>query len=670
MSIERMENVALLVPSKDRERFIEWLYRERQVHLDEFGDISEASAGRFRALEEDASVSELQISRLQGAIEFLREVQNQPSDFLEGIFPIRMLATREEIENALSSTDPETLSANCGRLRDAMEKARDRRESILSEKARLLEIDFLTASLGALKKMRHLSFRIAAAAGQAQKSFLTDPRMTDDIVVVTGSGTDSSATYIIAAPLDKTGVVEEVLSEYGLREIPLPRREGTVRDELAALETELKEAVAGENEIRAEAVGCADQTLRKAEYSLAWWESERTKKDQQTRMVGSGTVFAARGFIRTGNIEEFGNHLAEAFPGAVMERLEVPREIDPPVSVTWNRFFRPAGLLVKMFGLPTYRSVDPTVFLTLSFLIFFGICYGDLLYGLMLLYIAHWLKKRFRGQKHLIEFFRLFTYGAVSTIIFGVATGSWGADLTSYFGEGNPLDRLRLKLTLLDPMTKPMIALGIAIGIGITNQLYGIFLRFYQNFRRGDIADSIYDGVFWLVYLVSILTLGISLALSAPKGVIYTSLALTLIMAVGLVLTQGRHEKSLIGRYITGLVSLYGILGTYGTTAFMGDVISYSRLMALGLTTTVVGMSFNIIAGMLKEVPYVGWLLFIGMVIFGHVFNFAMSILTAFVHSARLILLEWFGRFYEGGGTPFRPFGFQSSRMEMIEGGA
>jgi V/A-type H+-transporting ATPase subunit I len=163
------------------------------------------------------------------------------------------------------------------------------------------------------------------------------------------------------------------------------------------------------------------------------------------------------------------------------------------------------------------------------------------------------------------------------------------------------------------------------------------------------------------------LTFCISLALSAPKGIIYTSLALVLIMAVGLVLTQGRHEKSWIGRYLTGLISLYGILGTYGTTAFLGDVISYSRLMALGMTTTVVGMSFNIIAGILKEVPYVGWVLFIGMVIFGHIFNFMMSILTAFVHSARLILLEWFGRFYESGGIPFRPFGFQSSRMELIE---
>jgi V/A-type H+-transporting ATPase subunit I len=320
-----------------------------------------------------------------------------------------------------------------------------------------------------------------------------------------------------------------------------------------------------------------------------------------------------------------------------------------------------------MFGLPTYRSVDPTAFLTLTFLLFFGICYGDLLYGIMLLVLASWLKKRFRDQKGLVEFFRLFTYAGVSTCLFGVATGSWGADITSYIGHGNIVDRLRLKLTLLDPLAKPMIALGIAIGIGVTNQLYGIFMRFYRDFRRGDIPSSIFDGIFWLVYLISLLTLCITLAVSGPVWLKAVSGALFGLAALGLVLTQGRHETSLLGKCITGVVSLYGIMGTYGTTAFIGDVISYSRLMALGMTTSVVGMSFNIIAGMLKEVPYIGWILFIGMVIFGHVFNFVMSILSAFVHSARLILLEWFGRFYEGGGIPFRPFGFQSPRLELIE---
>ncbi len=137
--------------------------------------------------------------------------------------------------------------------------------------------------------------------------------------------------------------------------------------------------------------------------------------------------------------------------------------------------------------------------------------------------------------------------------------------------------------------------------------------------------------------------------------------------ALGLVLTQGRAADNWPARLVTGTISLYGILGSYGTTAFIGDVLSYSRLLALGLTTSVIGMAFNIISGFLKDIPYAGWGLFLVVCFAGHSFNFVMSILGAFVHPARLIFLEFFGRFYEGGGSPFRPFGFASSNVELTE---
>jgi len=109
------------------------------------------------------------------------------------------------------------------------------------------------------------------------------------------------------------------------------------------------------------------------------------------------------------------------------------------------------------------------------------------------------------------------------------------------------------------------------------------------------------------------------------------------------------------------LVSLYGIVGTYGLTAFIGDTMSYCRLLALGLTTSIVALSFNVMAGLLRETPYVGMLLFVLVLVVGHIFNFAISVLGAFVHSMRLIFVEFFGRFYEGGGRAFKPLSFDSA---------
>lgn len=667
MSIERMESVVLLAPSSARERLIEWLYEERQIHLEEFRDTTPDWSERFRSEEEDTSRAELQISRLQGSIEFLKEIHKEPADFLEGLFPVRILSTREEMEAARSEIDPEDLFRECGRLRDAIESAREDCDRLSSERDRIREIDFLKVRIDALRALKHVTFRLVVTSSQAQKAFLQDVRVRDNLFVESMAGLDAAVTYLVSAPVAQCGIIDEVVNDYGLREIALPARDGTVAEELRAIESELEKARAREKALRDEAMALAKKSARKADLVLAWWESERMKGLQKAAMVGSGNVFAARGYMRAGELPAFRDRLGREFPGASLEVVEAPAAEEPPVSVAWSNFFRPAGLLVRMFGLPTYRGIDPTTFLTLTFLTFFGICFGDLLYGVMLILLAAWLRKRFRDQRGLVEFFRLFTYAGVSTVIFGVLMGSWGADLPKYFGEGNPVDLIRLKLTRLDPLAKPVVALGIAIGIGVVNQLYGIFMRFLRDFRRKDTASSIYDGVLWITYLVSLIVLSVGLALAASKAVLLAAGVVFAISAVGLVLTQGREEKTWAGRLITGVVSLYGIMGTYGTTAFVGDVISYSRLMALGLTTSVVGMSFNIIAGMVKEIPFVGWFFFLIVVVFGHVFNFVMSIMSAFVHSARLILLEWFGRFYEGGGVAFRPFGFQSTRLEIVE---
>ena len=141
------------------------------------------------------------------------------------------------------------------------------------------------------------------------------------------------------------------------------------------------------------------------------------------------------------------------------------------------------------------------------------------------------------------------------------------------------------------------------------------------------------------------------------KTLLYTGLTVAAIVfvlaCVGLVLTQGRHETTLVAKAITGLVSLYGILGSYGCVTFIGDMLSYARLLALGLTTAIIGMSINIMANLVRGTPWVGGVLFVLVLVLGHAFNFAVCILGAFVHSARLIFLEFFSRFYSADGVAF-----------------
>jgi len=250
----------------------------------------------------------------------------------------------------------------------------------------------------------------------------------------------------------------------------------------------------------------------------------------------------------------------------------------------------------------------------------------------------------------------------MSSILFGALTGSWFGDLykPDYLGKDNFFLHLQEMFVVIDPMDKTIVALLCALGIGICNQFYGIILKMYGALRNRDFLGAFSDGVCWIVTLVGVLIMVGKMFTDIPAALFNTGFWLFIAGAVGLVLTQGRDFKSPLARLAGGLVSLYGIMGSYGITAFIGDTLSYCRLLALGLTTSIVAMSFNLMAGMLREVPYVGFILFLIVLMVGHLFNFCISVLGAFVHSMRLIFVEFFGRFYEGGSRPFQPLGFDS----------
>src|SRR3989304_1967464 len=251
----------------------------------------------------------------------------------------------------------------------------------------------------------------------------------------------------------------------------------------------------------------------------------------------------------------------------------------------------------------------------------------------------------------------------------GALTGGWAGDLYNpmYLGEDNLLLKAKERLMLLDPLSKPVIALLIAIGLGVLNQFYGITLRMYGEILRKNILNAICDGLLWLIMLPGVLILISTIFLKAPGYLVSIGKYLAIVGAAGLISTQGRNEKGIAGKIFTGIVSLYGIVGTYGCSGFIGDILSYTRILALSLTTTIIGMAFNIVASLFKTGTFIGMVLFIITLVTGHMFNFVMSILGAFIHPARLIFLEFFGRFYEGGATKFQPYGFGNQRIVLEE---
>jgi V/A-type H+-transporting ATPase subunit I len=241
--------------------------------------------------------------------------------------------------------------------------------------------------------------------------------------------------------------------------------------------------------------------------------------------------------------------------------------------------------------------------------------------------------------------------------------------MEKYLGENNLLLRVQSFFVVLDPISKTIYALLFALLIGVLNQFFGIALRMYGAIRKGDWKSAVFDGFFWYLTLPGLLIIVSKLFIDTPQTLYRAGLALFGTGALGLILTQGRDMKGPVARILGGVVSLYGIVGSYGITAFIGDVLSYCRLLALGLTTSIVGTTFNMLGGLLRDIPYVGLFCFIFIVVAGHLFNFIISLLGAFVHSMRLIFVEFFGRFYDAGARPFQPLGFDSPLCEIKKEG-
>lgn len=196
----------------------------------------------------------------------------------------------------------------------------------------------------------------------------------------------------------------------------------------------------------------------------------------------------------------------------------------------------------------------------------------------------------------------------------------------------------------------PLIFLILAAILGYIQVVFGVILDGYWKIVQRKFMDAIFDSFLWVYFLIVIMLFGVS-----HMGIFMADHAGTITYLVyfgvgALILTQGRKQKNIILKFLSGVLSLYGLVG------YFADVLSYSRLMALGLGTGIIGFAFNTIGGLVGNIPIVGIVFAIIVILIGHLLNIAISTLGAFIHSSRLQFVEFFGKFMEGGGRSFTPF--------------
>jgi V/A-type H+-transporting ATPase subunit I len=323
--------------------------------------------------------------------------------------------------------------------------------------------------------------------------------------------------------------------------------------------------------------------------------------------------------------------------------LEEPSEAEEFPVLLENKGIAEVGEPVSgMYSLPNSREIDPNAVMAPFFIMFFGLMLSDGGYGIIMVLVSAFILWRVKLEENMHKFMKLMLYGGIATVFWGIMFGSW-------FG----IESLSKYNLWLNPVEKPELLLSWSLLFGIIHMYAGFALKAANLIRQKQYLDAVYDVGFRLIFYTGFILILLPYAPEVDKAAVAPLVTIgKYMMIIGAVLnifTQGRDKKNIIMKILGGVLSLYDVVG------FMSDVLSYSRLLALGLATGIIASIVNTMSAMFEFPMVIKVLLMAIILLVGHVINFAINALGAYVHSCRLQYLEFFGKFFTGGGQPFKP---------------
>ena len=478
--------------------------------------------------------------------------------------------------------------------------------------------------------------------------------------------TDSSYIELIASDKDQyyfsiiclsseKEVVYDVLKQYGFSTVTFKELKDTAAVNIMQYENSLKEIAIRKENIEK---NIRDLVSHKQEIQLFYDHLviERDKNKILSNMLKTNTTFYIEGWIPGVSKDNIQKVLDKYQCWYDIKKPEDGEEF--PILMDNNSFIQPFEAITELYSLPSSSNIDPTVFMAPFYSIFFGLMLADVGYGAIMSILCFLVLKKFKPEGNIQKFMKVFFYCGISTAFWGVMFGSWFGDAIPAAAKLLFNSDFTIKPLWLNPMEEPMTLLLFSFIFGVIHLFTGMAVNAYMLIRDGKTLDAVFDIGFWYGFII-----GIALWLfgnTVIPGSNQIGKWMTIIFAIGLVLTQGRAKKNVVGKLISGVLSLYNI------TSYLSDILSYSRLLALGLATGVVSSVVSILGSMGGR-NVLGILLFVVAMTIGHTFNFAINALGAFVHSARLQYVEFFGKFYEGGGEAFNPLIKKTKYYKIIK---
>jgi len=661
--IVAMKRLSLVALKSDQDAILDALQKAGTVEIIRLadGDVQNGEADAINA----------RIQRLAESISAVKPYAKKAGFLSPQKREMTLSGIREYVPAAEKTTEEiEELTHTQARLLAEREKA-------VSTRASLEPWTALTVPMDSVRNTPRVHYFIGLCASKdvqrvKEQEYLEAEFLSESATVPT----------ILACRENDMRAVQNFLKTIDWQDYAFPKLSGTPREAIESLDRRIAEIDGqyAETQRQLEAHGETIETLQNA------LDAETIDADRLSArgdLSYTAHAFVLEGWVREDEVEKTEQTIRGVTDAYSFETRDPIEGEEPPSVVKNSKFVKPFEEVQTLYSRPAYGTIDGTPYMTPFYILLFGLMLSDTGYGILLMLgsLLYIKKKKPTGMSAGIS--RVLFWGGLSTIVWGVLTGSFFGitkasastiQLGGVFDQISQFfERFGIFPMLLDPMSNPMIMLGLCFGLGILHIVAGYLVGAYDKFRHGDWQSAVFDQISWVL-----ITLGLVIGffpaianmagftINLPKSVTMPALIAAGVGALLVVLFKGRGKRNPLKRLTSGLGGLYDV------TSVLADILSYARLFALGIATGVIGQVFNMLCSMLAGasnpvMKIVGAIGSIILLVLLHTFNVAINALGAFVHCARLQYVEFYGKFYESGGKEFRPLSYNTKHVQVTK---
>lgn len=638
----KMSKFNLLAFDYDRSRLLKELQEFEYVHFNNLNDekvqeVEEvAEDNLLKRVVPDAELLKAQeeSQRVSWAIELLSKYEEKKS---------KLKAMKEGVQNysydeIIKKGSSFEFKPIYTKLQNSQKIIDDAKQEIQNSKQKIEDLkhwDGLNIPVKDLYNIKRSFIQTGLVPNKSIEELRTELSSFEDVSLDEMSQ-EKDVYYVIFAGLKENKRRDmEVLRRHGFTPVTIATK-NIVKEEISELSKVVQEK---ENEIKKEEEvlkGEIDK-LEDLKVYYEYVENQRLREEVPENFKTSKKINLIQGYVPTRLLNEFEDKLRQILGDRYSLEVEDAKKDDPnvPIILENGKFTGAFQGLTEMYSLPKYNEVDPTPLFAPFYAFFAGMMVGDFGYGLLLFILCIVGLKFFNLRKDFRRNVKFFMFLSIPTMLWGLIYGS-------FFGIALPYK------PLLDQTEDSMLIIAISLILGGIHIFFALGIKAYMMIRDKDLKGAIFDVGFLYVVLISIILFAASGPLNLSTTVKNISKWVMIAGIIGIFLTAGRASKNWGVRLAVGLNEVYGLTG------YIGDFVSYLRLMALGLAGGFIALAINIIVKMLFGGGIVG--IIGGVIIFVvfQLFNLFLSYLSAYVHSARLIYVEMFNKFYEGGGKAFK----------------